>query len=94
MSAVNSSDELMFSVEIDFNRRLKDAVELTAKVCNSIVELALAVDVVFDWLINEAELVCVTVKMDTVDVCLSDSMVDADLMYCEHEVRINDMYIY
>ena len=55
------------------------------------MELALAVDVVFDWLISEAELVCV--KMDTVDVCLSDSTFDADLMYCELEVRINDMYI-
>ena len=76
-----------------FDCRLKDAVELTANVCNSVVELALAdVDVVCDWLISEARLVWV--RMDTVDASLSDdSMVDDELMYSELEVSIDDMYI-
>ena len=96
MSTVNNSDEpsgLMSSVEInDFDcRTLKYAVELTANVCSCVVEPALAVDVVCDWLISETELVCV--KLDTVDVSLSDSVIDDDLMYSELEVTIDDMYI-
>ena len=99
MSAVNNLDELsglMSSVEInEFDCRLKDAVELTAKVCNSVVELVLAVDVVFDWLTREAKLVCV--RMDTaVDLCLSDSMVDTNMLCDElddHVISIDDMYI-
>ena len=96
VSVVNSSDELsglMSSVEIDdFNcRTLKDTVELSANVCSCVVEPALDVDVAFDWPISEAELVCV--KMDTVDVCLSDRVVDVDLMYTELEISIDDMYI-
>ena len=31
--------------------------------------------------------------MDTVDVSLSDSVIDDDLMYSELEVTIDDMYI-
>ena len=61
MSAVNNSDELsglMSTVEIDC-RLLKDVLELTANVCSCVVETALAVDVDFDWRINEAKLVCV-----------------------------------
>ena len=100
MSAVNNSDKLsglMSSVEInEFDCRLKDTVELTAKVCNSVVELALAVDVVFDWLTSKAKLVCV--RMDTaVDLCLSDSMIDTNLL-CDdelddHVISIDDIYI-
>ena len=95
MSAVNDSElsGLMSSVaNNEFNCRLKDAVELTANECNSVVEPALAVDVVCDWLISEARLVWV--RMDTVDASLSDdSMVDDELMYSELEVSIDDMYI-
>ena len=94
MSAVNNSElsGLMSSVaNNEFDCRLKDAVELTTNVCNSVIEPALAVGVVCDRLISEAELVCV--RMDTaVDVSLSDSIVDADLMYRELEVSIDDMY--
>ena len=94
MSAVNNSElsDLMSSVaNNEFNCRLKDAVELTANLCNIVVELALAVDVVLicDWLISEARLVWV--RMATVDASLSDdSMVDDELMYSELEVS---MYI-
>ena len=58
------------------------------------MEPVLAVEVDFDWLISEAKLVCV--KMDTVDVKLSDSNVDDDLMYSElddHVISIDDAYI-
>ena len=93
MSAVNNSElsGLMSSVtNNEFDCRMNDAVELTANVCNSVVEPALAVDVVFcDWLISEAELVCV--RMDTVDASLSDdSMIDDEY---DLEVSIDDMYI-
>ena len=83
----------MSSVEIDCSL-LKDVLELTANVCSCVVEPALVVDVVCNWLISEAELVCV--KMGTVDVSLSNSMVDVDLMYSElddHVVIIDDMYV-
>ena len=81
MCAVNNSDELsslMSSVESnDFDcRTLKEALELTANMCSCVVELALAV---VNWLISEAKLVCVS--MDSVDVYLSDSMVDVDLTF-------------
>ena len=95
MSAVNNSElsGLMSSVaNNEFDCRLKDAVELTANACNSVVEPALAVEVVCDRLISEAELVCV--KMDSVDVCLSDSIVDADLLYTCRELVVSiDMNI-
>ena len=99
VNAVINSDELsgwMSSVEINgFDcRLLKDSLELTANVCSCEVEPALAVDVVCDWLISEAKLVCV--RMDIVDVSLSDSIVDADLVYSkldDHVVSIDDMCI-
>ena len=99
MSTVINSDELsglMSSVEIDC-RLLKDAVELTANVCSCVVETVLAVEVaiVCVWPISEAKLVCV--RMDTIDVSLSDSAIDDDLMYTElddYVVSINDMYIH
>ena len=102
MSAVINSDELsgwMSSVEInDFDfRPLEDTVELTANVCSCVVELKLAVEVAigFDWLISEAELVCV--RMDTaVDVYLSESTVEVDLLYStldNNVVSNDDMYM-
>ena len=92
MSTVNSSDELsglMSSKDFDC-RTLKDAV-LTANIYSCVLEPALVVDVVCDWLVSETELVCV--KLDTVDVSLSDSVIDDDLMYSGLEVTIDDMYI-
>ena len=95
---INSDElnDLMSLVEIDC-RLLKEALdELTANVCSCVVETVLAVDVGFDWRINEAKLVCVRMGAAD-DVSLSDRMVDADdLMYTEldgHVISIDDMYI-